>query len=238
MASEVTPISKIYIKFRDCEECGAQFGYEHQSRRFCTKKCADAKRHRSNYIKKKEIVGTVKPCQREGCGNDVYHYPNQLKRAASKYCSMKCFGQTQMTNKPLNCVVCAKEFYCSKSQQTLRNRKTCSMECRGMFQQSKKVGSVKLRRGLMQKAQMLCNRMARIRDRDENGGSNCISCGVWHPFERLDGGHFIPTTSKAVRYDLRNINAQCWKCNRYLSGNSRHYLRGMIAKYGQEVVND
>jgi hypothetical protein len=85
--------------------------------------------------------------------------------------------------------------------------------------------------------QKLVNRYARLRD-CKDGGANCISCGEYKSFEDLDGGHFIATTSSAVRFDERNINAQCIKCNRFLGGNARHYLKGMIKKYGQEVVDE
>lgn len=86
--------------------------------------------------------------------------------------------------------------------------------------------------------QKLANRYARLRDTKELGGAFCISCLTWCEFDELDGGHFIPTTSEAIRFDERNINAQCVKCNRFMGGNVRHYLKGMIRKYGQVVVDE
>jgi len=89
-----------------------------------------------------------------------------------------------------------------------------------------------------ERVQKLANRYARLRDTKELGGAFCISCLTWCEFDELDGGHFIPTTSEAIRFDERNINAQCVKCNRFLGGNPRHYLKGMIRKYGQAVVDE
>lgn len=231
-------IAKAYKKFRDCNECGKSFGYERQSRKYCSQKCADSFRHKHFYEKRKLIDGENKKCKRTECENLVRHYPNQIVAGKNRYCSTKCFGLSNMTNKPLKCKSCAKEFYVSKSQQVLRNRSTCSAKCAGKLKQPKYVGSLKKRKGLMVKAQGLCNKAARKRDVNGSTGTNCISCKIWYPYERLDGGHFIPSTASTVRFDMRNINAQCWKCNRYLSGNSRHYLKGMIAKYGQEVVDE
>ena len=143
------------------------------------------------------------------------------------------------TNKSLKCSVCGKDFYCSVSQQTLRNRVTCSKKCKGKIMEITYLGRSKDRKGLIHKLEQLSNTYARIRDcGGRDGYANCISCGVLFPFDKLDGGHFIPKTSSAIRFDERNINAQCVKCNRYLSGNSRHYLKGMINKYGQEVVDE
>lgn len=85
--------------------------------------------------------------------------------------------------------------------------------------------------------QGIFNNFCRFRD-TKGVGANCISCGVWKAHEDLQGGHFIPTTSSAIRFDERNVNAQCLRCNMYLGGNSRHYLKGMVAKYGQEVVDE
>lgn len=89
-----------------------------------------------------------------------------------------------------------------------------------------------------ERVQKLANRHARLRDTHEDGGANCISCLEWKDYSELDGGHFIPTTSEAIRFDERNINAQCIKCNRFMGGNSRHYLRAMVRKYGQDVVDE
>jgi len=89
-----------------------------------------------------------------------------------------------------------------------------------------------------ERVQKLANKYARLRDCGDEGGTFCISCRQWKEYEELDGGHFIPTTSQAIRFDERNINAQCIKCNRFLHGNPRHYAKGMVAKYGQAVVEE
>lgn len=91
---------------------------------------------------------------------------------------------------------------------------------------------------LKKTTQALANRYARERDCFGDSGAACISCGVWKSFEELDGGHFIPTTSSAIRFDERNINAQCTRCNRFLHGNPRHYYKGMLRKFGEDVVDD
>ena len=86
--------------------------------------------------------------------------------------------------------------------------------------------------------QALANKYARLRDCFGAEGTGCISCGKWEPFAKGDGGHFIPTTCSALRFDERNINFQCHRCNRFLHGNAANYYVGMVKKYGQEVVDD
>lgn len=86
--------------------------------------------------------------------------------------------------------------------------------------------------------QGLTNKYSRMRDCFGSEGTSCISCNQWHPFERLDGGHFIPTTTSALRFDERNVNAQCHRCNRFLHGNAANYYVGMVKKYGQGIVDE
>lgn len=77
-----------------------------------------------------------------------------------------------------------------------------------------------------------------IKERD---GNHCISCGKrdlegrdWHC------GHFIPAElcNLQYRYDVRNLNSQCGRCNNYLKGNYPAYRKEMLRKYGEKVVKE
>lgn len=54
----------------------------------------------------------------------------------------------------------------------------------------------------------------------------------------MHAGHFYARTFTAVRWDERNVNGQCAGCNTFKHGNLLEYRKGMIAKYGQEVVDE
>lgn len=76
-----------------------------------------------------------------------------------------------------------------------------------------------------------------IRQRDfENGYFKCISCGQIKPFEQADCGHYINRQHMATRYDEKNCNSQCRKCNRFEESASQGYRRGLIDKYGEKAV--
>jgi hypothetical protein len=94
------------------------------------------------------------------------------------------------------------------------------------------------RKKLENKLQKAVNLYCRLRDCAGQCGTKCISYGRWYSFTDLDAGHFIPTTSSATRYDVRNISAQCRKCNRFLQGNGRPYYAAMIQKWGREIVDE
>lgn len=71
-------------------------------------------------------------------------------------------------------------------------------------------------------------------------GNTCYTCladklsgGNWHT------GHFIPSSicGGYLRYDLRNLRPQCYRCNISLTGNGSSFYRRMAAEEGQEYVN-
>jgi hypothetical protein len=84
---------------------------------------------------------------------------------------------------------------------------------------------------LLAKTQVIFN--AWIRERDKNNG--CISCGgeVNHAGHYYSQGHY-----SSLRFNPINVNGQCIKCNTYMHGNLINYRKGLIKKYGPEVVEN
>lgn len=72
----------------------------------------------------------------------------------------------------------------------------------------------------------------RKRDTDYRGYGQCITCGQWKPYEKLDCGHFISRGRAATRYDEKNANGQCSHCNRFKSGRQYEHGRAIDDKYG------
>lgn len=81
------------------------------------------------------------------------------------------------------------------------------------------------------------SRYIRLRDADEHGYIKCISCGRIHHFSEMDCGHYVNRSHMATRFDEQNCNGQCRSCNRYDEGNNIGYTRGLIAKYGPQVID-
>lgn len=76
-----------------------------------------------------------------------------------------------------------------------------------------------------------------VRQRDKK----CVTCGG--PPD--DAGHFIHNSERSqslggneLWYDLRNINAQCTRCNRFKSGNLAPYALYLEEKYGHGVIQE
>lgn len=77
----------------------------------------------------------------------------------------------------------------------------------------------------------------RMRDADENGYIRCISCGKAVHWKDADAGHYVNRRHMSLRWDEKNVNAQCRSCNRFDEGNMLGYTEGLQRKYGSQVLN-
>lgn len=80
----------------------------------------------------------------------------------------------------------------------------------------------------------------RLRDCLETTGDTdrgiCISCGKMYEFSKLQAGHLVPGRRNAVLFDEDGVNAQCIRCNKYLSGNTAKYRVALLKKIGAHRV--
>lgn len=78
-----------------------------------------------------------------------------------------------------------------------------------------------------------------IRLRDSNGMfAACVTCGREHHITEMDNGHYISRARKATKYDERNTNIQCKRCNMFLKGNIAAYAVYLAEKYGHDVLRE
>ena len=75
-----------------------------------------------------------------------------------------------------------------------------------------------------EKAWQVFSRWVRLRD------PRCITCG--EPSE--NAGHF---RHNCLDFDEQNINGQCVRCNKWLSGNLAVYATYLVRKYGSKVLD-
>lgn len=72
-----------------------------------------------------------------------------------------------------------------------------------------------------------------IRLRDHG---TCISCGTVGEIKAMQCGHYVSRACLPLRFDERNANCQCPRCNLFLHGNLIDYRIALIDKYGLEAV--
>jgi hypothetical protein len=92
-------------------------------------------------------------------------------------------------------------------------------------------------RGLKAKLDRIFSEYIRLRDADANGYCRCISCGAIRLWTQMDAGHYVNRQHMSLRYDERNVHAQCRSCNRFDEGNQIGYTRGLIKKYGAGIID-
>jgi hypothetical protein len=72
---------------------------------------------------------------------------------------------------------------------------------------------------------------------DEGGTVECVTCKrlmYW----RADGaqaGHFVKRQHRSTRWDERNVNVQCVRCNKWMNGNEAEHGAHIIRKHGLAV---
>lgn len=89
---------------------------------------------------------------------------------------------------------------------------------------------------LTAKAQKIFNAYIRKRD-SQDGYFTCISCGRTLTTDQMDAGHFAPVKGgSALRFDEYNVNGECKKCNGFDEFHLIGYRRGIIEKYGIEIL--
>lgn len=62
----------------------------------------------------------------------------------------------------------------------------------------------------------------------------CISCGKIKPIEMADCGHYMSRRHMSLRFDTRNVNAECSACNRFSSDHLVGYRENLIMKLGKQ----
>jgi hypothetical protein len=76
------------------------------------------------------------------------------------------------------------------------------------------------------------SKYVRIRDADSDGIIHCISCGRPVLWKHADAGHFVKRQHMTLRFNEKNVNAQCKRCNWPEQGNDTGYAKGLDRKYG------
>lgn len=85
---------------------------------------------------------------------------------------------------------------------------------------------------LKRKLDILFSQYIRLRDTDESGHGECITCNKRIFWKDGDAGHFVTRNNLSTRFDERNVHLQCRRCNRFHGG--MQYIHGQRIewKYG------
>ncbi len=79
------------------------------------------------------------------------------------------------------------------------------------------------RKSLIKKLDTIFSKYIRLRDADKEGYCRCCTCGEKYHWSKIQAGHFISRKYYATRWDEKNTNAQCIKCNVFQYGAEYRY---------------
>lgn len=78
-----------------------------------------------------------------------------------------------------------------------------------------------------------------VRQRDSKDGvARCVTCGKYDHWKEMDAGHYISRQYLSVRYNEKNVHAQCKSCNRFHEGMKDAYALFLIKTYGKGILEE
>lgn len=77
------------------------------------------------------------------------------------------------------------------------------------------------------------SRYIRLRDRFEGDYVKCVTCSHIGHWKTFDAGHFMSRRFKSVKFNEKNVNAQCKGCNGPKHGMQYEHGKAIDRKYGE-----
>jgi len=88
----------------------------------------------------------------------------------------------------------------------------------------------------MKKLDTIFSQYIRLRDTDEYGYGECITCGEFFHYYNFECGHFRHRRHLGTRWHEMNAHAQCFTCNR--GDDMVEYIVAMLEKYEDIEVSN
>ena len=94
---------------------------------------------------------------------------------------------------------------------------------------------------LTNEADRAFSKFIRQRERHFNDYTFCTTCLIYKPWQEMTNGHYINRGKWQVRFNEKNCNVQCPKCNwqEHIDESRKTiYALMMVRKYGAEVLEE
>ena len=89
---------------------------------------------------------------------------------------------------------------------------------------------------LLKKLDRVFSLYIRLRDADEGGTTQCVTCGAYKYYKDIDAGHFIKRQHGSTRWDERNVHPQCTRCNHFMGGRQDDMSLYILRLYGKDTL--
>ena len=89
------------------------------------------------------------------------------------------------------------------------------------------------RQKLVKDLDKVFSRFIRMRVSDDSGYSECFTCGKTAKWKEGDAGHFMGRGAFATRWDEKNVQFQCKRCNIFRHGEQYLFSVNLNREYGE-----
>ena len=91
---------------------------------------------------------------------------------------------------------------------------------------------------LIKKLDKAFSRYIRLRNCDEYGRAFCFTCGDQRHWKEVDAGHFQTRSKFSTRWDEKNVQFQCKKCNMTNGGQQYIFGQKLDEVYGAGTADE
>lgn len=91
---------------------------------------------------------------------------------------------------------------------------------------------------LEKKLDTVFSRYVRLKDADQGGTVECVTCRKLFYWKEVDCGHFIKRQHRSTRWDERNCAPQCTRCNHFMDGRQDDFAKHILDTYGQSAFDE
>ena len=82
------------------------------------------------------------------------------------------------------------------------------------------------------------SKFIRLRDSDENGIVQCVTCPSRFHWKLVHAGHFIGRRQKNTKFNERNLAGQCVSCNSFHGGRQFEFGLAIDKRYGEGTAEE
>ena len=94
------------------------------------------------------------------------------------------------------------------------------------------------RNKLIKKLDKAFSRFIRLRNCDEHGRASCFTCGVEKHWKEVDAGHFQTRAKFSTRWNEKNVQFQCKRCNMTNGGQQYEFGLKLDEVYGAGTADE
>jgi len=90
---------------------------------------------------------------------------------------------------------------------------------------------------MVKKIDTVFSQYVRLRAADHRGMGECYTCGAIRHWSEVDAGHFMSRACMSTRWDEKNVQFQCKRCNGFRSGEQFLFSQHLDSDYGEGTAD-